>query len=321
MSDLTPDDRALLDLARGGHDPGSADRDRVRGALAVQLGVAAGLVSTSAGAVGGASAAGGVLSGAGLVAAKVVGAVIIVCAASAGGVAVYRAAGTSHGLPSASPPSSVAGARMGAPAAVALPIVESHLPFVPFATATSPAEPTPRAAIALASVERAPSPSAKVQVREETRALASRSAGATAEDVTATNRPPPDTAGPASAAPGGEDVAGPAAAPLGVAGAASPSTVAATTLRAETELIRGGLAALHENDPARALALFDEHARRFPTGVLADERDVERVTALCDLGRSDEARAAVSSFVRRRPDAPLTRRLLSSCGHPAQSIP
>jgi hypothetical protein len=320
MSDLTPDDRALLDLARGGHDPGSADRDRVRGALAVQLGVAAGLASTSAGAVGGASVAGGVLSGAGLVAAKVIGAVIIVCAASAGGVAVYRGAGTSLAPPS-SPPSSVAGERRGAPAAVALPIVESHLPYVPSAAAASPAEPTPRHAITLASVERTPSPSAKVQVREETRALASRSAGATAEDVAAMNPAPPDTAGPASAAPGGTDVAEPAAASPAVVSTASPSSIAATTLRAETELIRGGLAALHEGDPARALALFDEHARRFPTGVLADERDVERVTALCDLGRSAEARAVVSSFLRRRPDAPLTHRLLSSCGRPSRSIP
>ena len=130
----------------------------------------------------------------------------------------------------------------------------------------------------------------------------------------------PEPAGPASAAPGNTEVAAPAGAPLAVA-SASPSSIAATTLRAETELIRGGLAALHESDPARALALFDEHARRFPTGVLADERDVERVTALCDLGRTAEARSVVSSFLRRRPDSPLTRRLLSSCGRPAQSIP
>ncbi len=89
----------------------------------------------------------------------------------------------------------------------------------------------------------------------------------------------------------------------------------------ETELIRAGLASLHGGDPVHALALFDRHAREFPGGVLADERDVERITALCDLGRSADARAAASSFLRRRATAPLAGRVLSSCGNPSRSIP
>ena len=92
MSDLTPEDRALLDLARGGHDPAAADCDRVRAAVAAELGVAVGLVSSSAGgAVGGASVAGGALSGAGLFAAKILGAMALVVSAGAGGVAIHRA--------------------------------------------------------------------------------------------------------------------------------------------------------------------------------------------------------------------------------------
>ena len=101
----------------------------------------------------------------------------------------------------------------------------------------------------------------------------------------------------------------------------SPSIPAATTLLAETELIRAGLAALHAADPSRALALFDQHALAFPEGILADERDVERITALCALGRSAEARAAGASFLRRRPEAPLAGRVLSSCGNPSPPIP
>ena len=87
-----------------------------------------------------------------------------------------------------------------------------------------------------------------------------------------------------------------------------------TTLRAETALIRAGLDALHSGDPSRALALFDEHARAFPAGVLADERDVERITALCDLGQNAKARDAAASFLGRRPNASLAGRVLSSCG-------
>src|SRR5450432_1220972 len=90
MSDLTPEDRALLDLARGGHDPGAADRDRVRAAIAAQVGIAAGLVSSSAGAVGGASAGGGALSGAVLGVVKVIGAAAVVGSLCAGSVAAYR---------------------------------------------------------------------------------------------------------------------------------------------------------------------------------------------------------------------------------------
>src|ERR1019366_7572131 len=96
MSDLTPDDRALLDLARGGHDPAAVDRDRGRAALA------AGLVSSSAGAAAGASAAGGVLSGAGVLAAKILGAVAIVGSVCAGGVAIHRALRVA--APAAPPP-------------------------------------------------------------------------------------------------------------------------------------------------------------------------------------------------------------------------
>ena len=46
MSDLLPDDRALLDQARGGLEPSSGDRARVRGALAAQLGIGVALAAT-----------------------------------------------------------------------------------------------------------------------------------------------------------------------------------------------------------------------------------------------------------------------------------
>ncbi|MDP9001947.1 MAG: hypothetical protein M3O46_17745 [Myxococcota bacterium] len=47
MSHLSHEDRALLDLARDGHDPSERDRTRVRGALLVRLGVGTGLAATT----------------------------------------------------------------------------------------------------------------------------------------------------------------------------------------------------------------------------------------------------------------------------------
>ena len=50
-----------------------------------------------------------------------------------------------------------------------------------------------------------------------------------------------------------------------------------TTLEDETRLVRAGMAALRGGDPARALALFDDHAQSYPNGALAEERAAERI--------------------------------------------
>jgi 2-oxoisovalerate dehydrogenase E1 component len=46
----------------------------------------------------------------------------------------------------------------------------------------------------------------------------------------------------------------------------------------------------------------------------AEEREAERVIALCDLGRDAEARAAAQAFLRDRPRSPLSARVRESCG-------
>jgi hypothetical protein len=93
--------------------------------------------------------------------------------------------------------------------------------------------------------------------------------------------------------------------------------LAPTTIEAETRLVRAGVAALHSRDPAHALALFDEHARKYPSGILAEERAAERVIALCGLGRYSEARAATAEFLRDHPRSPVSARLRASCAAPA----
>jgi hypothetical protein len=57
------------------------------------------------------------------------------------------------------------------------------------------------------------------------------------------------------------------------------------------------------SDPAAALALTQEHARRFPAGDLVPEREVLAIEALAGLGRRSDARARLDTFERRFPQS------------------
>jgi tetratricopeptide (TPR) repeat protein len=81
------------------------------------------------------------------------------------------------------------------------------------------------------------------------------------------------------------------------------------TVAEEARLVQAGVVALQSGRPARALDLFDAHARAYPHGVLAEERAAERALALADLGRREEARAAIDTFLQAHPDSPLAARL------------
>jgi hypothetical protein len=87
-----------------------------------------------------------------------------------------------------------------------------------------------------------------------------------------------------------------------------------STLPVEVGLLDEAGVALREGRATQALALFDEHASRFPNGVLAEERAAGRVFALCKLGRIGEARSDADRFLRERPRSPLAERVRASCG-------
>jgi len=87
----------------------------------------------------------------------------------------------------------------------------------------------------------------------------------------------------------------------------------AESLAEETRLLQAAQRELARKNASAALALLDEHAARFPRGVLAQERSAARVLALCDLGRSGDARRAAEAFVRSSPQSPLIPRLRASC--------
>jgi len=78
------------------------------------------------------------------------------------------------------------------------------------------------------------------------------------------------------------------------------STSSLSEERALLDRVRGELA---ENDPANALKLVDEHARRFPKAQLGEEREVLAVQALVALGRYDEARARAAKLRAAAPNS------------------
>jgi hypothetical protein len=84
------------------------------------------------------------------------------------------------------------------------------------------------------------------------------------------------------------------------------------SIQSELELIRGAQRHLHRGEARAALALLNEHAQRFPSGVLAQERDASRVLALCQAG-DPGARAQAERFLQRSPQSPFAERVRASC--------
>jgi hypothetical protein len=77
----------------------------------------------------------------------------------------------------------------------------------------------------------------------------------------------------------------------------------------ELGLLRRAQVAYASSDFSSALVLVAEHARRFPTGRLAEEREALRVRSLVGSGRLDDARRAVAGFAARFPRSVLLSRL------------
>jgi rhodanese-related sulfurtransferase len=91
------------------------------------------------------------------------------------------------------------------------------------------------------------------------------------------------------------------------------------SVAAEVAILRRVSDALRAGDAKGALAGVDEHARRFPSGALAEERDMERIVALCALGRRSEAARATSQFSRAYPSSSHEARIREACAAPAAS--
>lgn len=85
------------------------------------------------------------------------------------------------------------------------------------------------------------------------------------------------------------------------------------SLEIEAKILREARAARLAGQAARSLSLVTEHATRFPNGALAPERDAERISALCALGRREEAQKHIADFELRWTSSPLLERVRASC--------
>jgi hypothetical protein len=83
------------------------------------------------------------------------------------------------------------------------------------------------------------------------------------------------------------------------------SLVEETNLLRQAELSRGA------GNVARATALLDEHAARFPNGQLAPERAAERMVIQCQTGKAGAA--AGQLFLSEHPGSPLGARIKQTC--------
>jgi hypothetical protein len=93
----------------------------------------------------------------------------------------------------------------------------------------------------------------------------------------------------------------------------APTPAPGGTLAAENRLLAQARTALLDGQPEQALLRLGEHARRFPDGVLSEERQALRAVALCEAGRDTEGDAAARAFLLEHPHAALAQRVRSAC--------
>jgi len=109
--------------------------------------------------------------------------------------------------------------------------------------------------------------------------------------------------------------------PVASAAAAAPSSTLpalsaapAAAKPSELTLLREAQKALR-TEPSKALSLANQHARLYPGGLLAQEREVVAISALESLGRAAEARARAARFQAAYPGSaywPRIQHLIAS---------
>lgn len=283
MSNLTPDDQELLRGARLGLQPTRKDHARIKRRVLAQVGLGVGVATSAVSTATAASA--GTAVGVGVTVTKVVCVLVVAGSLVGTGVIALRDP----------PSSSTATQRNRGVPTVASPRVDDSTPRRGTTVPAPPPSPPEEAA-------RAPGPAAAVATASPSPAgvAAPHLVIATAPPTVEGRPPAPPEPTPATAAPEPQSAPPP-----------GPATVAA-----EAELLRRADVALHAGDPARALALLNEHAARFPDGVLHEERSAERIDVLCALGRRTEAREGAAAFLRDHARSPLAVRVRGSCAAP-----
>jgi hypothetical protein len=102
--------------------------------------------------------------------------------------------------------------------------------------------------------------------------------------------------------------------PQAAPSASASSARVESALVDEQALVEAARTAHLRGRPEETLLLARRHAERFPGGALREERDFLLVSALRDLGRTEEARAAARLFLRDYPRSGFRRDVESVLG-------
>lgn len=296
-------DRSLIAAAREGLGPTPADRARLR--RAVLAAVTGGVVAGTAGAATSASAMKGAAGAIGAWSLSKVTILATAVAAVVGGT-VYVA--------------SEAGMRDsdGPRRSVAADFAREHrrpqVEDTPSARASGEF-PAPTSSAPTSSGPASAGPASAIPTSERPADLASFASASTTE---ASSAHPAEGMGPAAHAE--QRTPAPRSSPPAPSSASPEPAPAAPAevdpVLEEARLIRLAVRALHEHDPARALAWLEEHRARFPDGSLREERLATRILALCDAGQTSEARREASLFLASHPGSVQAARVRASCAAP-----
>ena len=96
-----------------------------------------------------------------------------------------------------------------------------------------------------------------------------------------------------------------------VANAAATSGM--NTFEQELRLIKMARQQLDSGLAKQAVALLNQHARLFPSGVFAGEREALRLLATCPTAASAQRSTLVTSFIRAYPGSPYSDRVKRAC--------
>jgi hypothetical protein len=198
--------------------------------------------------------------------------------------------GPSGGTPAAAPAAS--GATLSSALIGAGLVLVVGATFVWQAAHETPSQPEERAAVTATVTSSAPAPTVSPIVP---------SASATVAPAAR----PVESPALASAAPATSAAHGASSSPPEASAAPAMASADAET---EAHFLDRARAALGSS-PAQALSLTAEHAHRFPSGALGQEREVVAIQALSRLGRADEARSRAQRFLAAFPGSVHRRRI------------
>lgn len=328
MSDLNARARSLLQSIQFADDPTEAEFDRVEKALEarIRLGVAAAVATAAATSTGSSTAASTATATAASNAAALSGVATASNAAALGGVA--SSGGLGGALVFKAIVASVLAATLatGTGAAILSRRAARSGPSVPAAvrpaaeTPIAPMRRLPASAAAEPFNPPAPSTGARKAVDDwtESTPVSMASVGSMARSLGPVL---PQSTRPAA---GRTNAPGPAPSSAGRAqplDEADPIAPAVDPLDEEVAWLRAARSSLHEGRPLEALQELDQSAIRFSGGVLAEDRNAERIFVLCALGRVDEARMHAERFLAQHPRSSYAPSVRSSCGFESPTPP